>query len=167
MIESGEISVLMPPTFRLKVHHHQSGTSYKHFIICLKLTYLLYKKISEKPSGFPRGPSQLVFLTAWQTSWRRDSVLWHFVTSVMLSGHQCPYWHVPVTRQSQHATQERTSNAVRRLGKFSYRNQVFLQGYQFCCVGFNLFIQWPIKALCSCLKKFLDKTFIMFSHDID
>ena len=71
MIESGEISVLMPPTFRLKVHHHQSGTSSTNILICLKLTYLLYKKISEKPSGFPRGPSQLVFLTAWQT---RDDV---------------------------------------------------------------------------------------------
>ena len=96
-----------------------SSSSVWYKLYTFKLTYLLYKKISEKPSGFPRGPSQLVFLTAWQTSWRRDSVLWHFVTSVMLSGHQCPYWHVPVNRQSQHATQERISNAIRRLGNFS------------------------------------------------
>ena len=71
MIESGEISVLMPPTFRLKVHHHQSGTSYKHFIICLKLTYLLYKKISEKPSGFSE---VLPSLSLWQRDRPRDGV---------------------------------------------------------------------------------------------
>ena len=48
-----------------------SSSSVWYKLYTFKLTYLLYKKISEKPSGFPRGPSQLVL---WQHDRPRDGV---------------------------------------------------------------------------------------------